>query len=174
MNKNFYDLCTKAAARSLRRSSEMFNSLSDMIDDFDFDDFEEKMEARRKGLLKRFDDLSELSRKVKETLTSFTFKVPFDPETETLEHEIEGNVLTVKTLFETETSKKTTTNQVTIPEAYDIDGMKVDVDSDSNQVIFTFPVLRAKKEGPKKKKATNKPAYSTRRTKKGTVKTERK
>jgi hypothetical protein len=152
------------------RAKSLVNDISDSFESFDFDSQFDYLMERKDALIERgnsfFKDLGDLFKQVKDCITDFSVTVPFDEASgEEYSYEINGNNLIIEVKFNDETSARSSTTTVLIPENCDLSKVSVSKDARTKSLTITIPkVIEKKVEAPKKgsklakKVSTAKPA----------------
>lgn len=139
MNKLFSKLLSSGVDRSMK----MFDRLDSMLDDFDGDDFMGSMLQTRDRLIKHGNRLlgtmNEFAKRVQDTVTAFTYTIPFDPEVDTLSYSVEDGMLKVRTESKTDTTTSVKTTTTTIPETCDASRIKHTVNKDKKTATIIIP-----------------------------------
>ena len=146
---NLNSIVKNLAVNSLANSMVLIDKVQHMFDDFDTETIGTELLRHRDRMVTRgnewLGDLSEFFKQVKETVTAFTVTVPFDPETEEMEINVEDGVLKITTSFKDDTTERKTFHSVTIPEDCDVERLTKKVNAEKKSAIIIIP--KAEKEG---------------------------
>ena len=155
LRSNF--LC--AIDRAAVRAKNLVNDLSDSIESIDFESQFDYLLERRDALLEKgnslIKDLGDLFKQVKDCITDFSVTVPFDEASgEKYSYDIiDGNII-IEVTFDDETSSRSNTTTVAIPENCDLNKVSVSKDTKTKSLTITIPkVVEKPKENEQPKKA---------------------
>ena len=143
---NLNSIVKNLAVNSLANSMVLLDKVQHMFDDFDTDAIGAELLRHRDRMVTRgnewLGDLGEFFKQVKETVTAFTVTVPFDPETESMEVNVEDGILKITTTFKDDTTERKTFNSVTIPEGCDIERLTKKVNPEKKSALIIIPKVK--------------------------------
>ena len=150
------------------QAKSLVNGISDSFESIDFDSQLDYLAERRDALLAKgnslIKDLGDLFKQVKDSMTDFSVTVPFDEASgEKYKYDIEDGQLTIVVSFKDETSTRSNTTSVAIPENCDLGKVSVSTDSKTKSLTITIPKAVEK---PKESKVEEKPAKGKKLAKK--------
>ena len=157
LRSNF--LC--AIDRAAVRAKNLVNDLSDSIESIDFESQFDYLLERRDALLEKgnslIKDLGDLFKQVKDCITDFSVTVPFDEASgEKYSYDIKDGNITIEVKFSDETSTRSSTTTVAIPDNCDLSKVSVSTDSKTKSLTITIPKVVEKPKGGDKVEKSNK------------------
>lgn len=133
------------------QARSMFESFNDVINSIDWDAHLEKLNERKDALLTRgndlLNDLNELFKQVKESVTDFIVSVPFDEASgEKISYEVKDGKLVVEVTYSDDTTERSNKTSITIPSDCDCDKLTFETDGNAKTATITIPKVVPMKE----------------------------
>ena len=150
------------------QAKSLVKGIRDSFESIDFDSQLDYLMERRDALIEKgnslIKDLGDLFKQVKDCITDFSVTVPFDEASgEKYSYDIKNGNITIEVAFSDETSKRSSTTTVAIPENCDLSKVSVSTDSKTKSLTITIPKVVEK---PKESEKVDKPKKARKLAKK--------
>jgi hypothetical protein len=154
------------------QAKSLVNGISDSFESIDFDSQLDYLMERRDALIEKgnslIKDLGDLFKQVKDCMTDFSVTVPFDEASgEKYSYEIKDGYITIEVTFNDDSSSRSNTTTVAIPDNCDVSKVSVSTNTKTKSLTITIPKVVEKPKGsdeveePKKAKKLAKKVETT-------------
>lgn len=141
------------------RTKRLITDLNDTISSIDWDGQMETFRKHKNSFLSRintaWDELNQLMKQVKDTLSDYTVTVPFDEDGgEQISYSIEDGKLTVEVTYNDEGSSRCNRTTVVLPPNCDASQAKLDINHANKTAKISIPKLNGGDEEEPEKERT--------------------